>query len=270
MQNPFQHPTGQGSFLPQEYVAGRSEQRANLICLALFSVVMLGVIGAFVVTNSAWKYVRERQLAIDTQYVSEAEKIDQLKQLEAQRTIMLDKAEVTAALIENVPRSVLLGELVLRLPPSVKLTEMSLKGKRVDQAPQPAATSQVRSLADKNAPAKEPERPKIVAPRFEHSLMLRGVSDTNNGVADYLKALKDCTLLDRVELQYIRESKINDREFRQFEIQAILRPEADGRSLAKDLQQRFQEMAQSGAKGMRNNVSLTTTSERTDDPGRKE
>ena len=37
---------GKSSFLPEEYVAAKSEARANILVLSLFAVVLAGVIGA--------------------------------------------------------------------------------------------------------------------------------------------------------------------------------------------------------------------------------
>jgi Tfp pilus assembly protein PilN len=234
------------TFMPADYVARKGEQRANLLSLALFGVVMLGVVGAFGVTNRAWVSVREERTKVDELYAAEAEKIEQLKQLEQQRAQMMEKAEVTAALVENVPRSVLLGELVLRLPKDVKLTGLDLKSKRIEAIAAPPTTAApppkqvVRSLAD-TAKKTEPAKPRVVAPRFEYTMTLTGVAGNNNDIADYIAGLRDCALLKDVELSFIKETKILDRELRQFEVQAKIRPEADGRALAASLTERLQE-----------------------------
>jgi hypothetical protein len=86
LKNPFARNDGSGgSFLPHDYVTRKAELRANLLCLALFGVVMFGVIAAFFVTNRQWLQVREAQRTITTQYSQEAAKIDQLSRLESQK-----------------------------------------------------------------------------------------------------------------------------------------------------------------------------------------
>ncbi|MDX2146517.1 MAG: PilN domain-containing protein [Planctomycetota bacterium] len=251
--------TLKSSFLPADYVARKSEQRATMLGLGLFGLVMLGVVGAFLVTNRAWTSVREERLAVDKLYAEEAGKIEQLKELEQQRAQMMEKAEVTAALIENVPRSVLLGELVLRLPEDVKLTNMDLKGTRIEtrvQAPPPgAAPMQVKSLADTKSKAAE-TKPKIQAPRFQHTLLMQGVASNNNDIADYVASLRACPLLQGVELNYIREATIQDRSLRQFEIQAEIRQDADGRALAAGLTQRLQESTEKAIADATSNITL--------------
>src|SRR3954471_5140703 len=155
MKLPFKRSdSGGGSFLPQEYVERRAELRANLLCLALFGVVMFGVIGAFFVPNRQWLTVKRARDSIAAQYAQEAARIEQLKLLEKQKTEIMDKAEVSTALIERVRRSVLLSELANRKPDEVTLIEVSLSAKRIQQAPPPAnapttVQPQVKNLAGK-------------------------------------------------------------------------------------------------------------------------
>jgi len=88
--NPFQQAQNDGvSFLPEDYIARKSETRANLLCLSLFGVVMFAVIGAFFVTNRQWLSVRREQETINKLYTKETMKIEQLKSLEEQKTEML-------------------------------------------------------------------------------------------------------------------------------------------------------------------------------------
>src|ERR1043165_4975506 len=134
MWKPFVRPDQQGaSFLPQDYVARKAEMRANLICLSLFGVVMFCVVAAFFVTNRQWLQVRKSQATITAQYTQEAAKIEQLKLLEKEKGEMMDKAEITTALIERVPRSVLMSELITRMPDDITLLELSLISKRVKE-----------------------------------------------------------------------------------------------------------------------------------------
>lgn len=256
MNNPFKKPSGPGgagSFLPGDYVAKRAESRASLIGLSLFAVVMLGVIGAFFMSNRRWSNIRQERELINTHYSQEAQKIEQLKQLEAQRTQMMDKASVVAALIEKVPRSILMAELTQRMPKEVTLLELELKSKRLDKekptgaAAVKAAATKVKNLssstqtekgkkpdpkAAKTDPKakgkdKEEESPRAVAPKFEFTLTLGGVAGVNNDIATYLGNLQACPLFASVELQYIKEAMMNDLSLRKFEIQAKLKPEAD-------------------------------------------
>ncbi len=253
MRNPFQRLDGAGgSFLPTDYVARKAETRANLLCLSLFGVVMFCVVAAFFVTNRQWLQVRREQQAITTQYTKESAKIEQLKLLEKQKAEMLEKAEITTALIEKVPRSRLITEIVNRMPQDITLLELGLVSKRIkDTSAAPAAdkSATIKSLAPAaktSAPVAGPRRPgtptpakeetkppaeKPQAPKFEYTLQLTGVAKVNSSIADYISGLKACSFLDNVDLKYIKETSIDKLELRKFEIQATIKKDADARDI---------------------------------------
>jgi Tfp pilus assembly protein PilN len=228
--------------------------RANLLCLGLFGVVMFCVIAAFFVTNRQWLQVRREQQGDHRAVHKEGAKIDQLNTLKTQKAEMLEKAEITTALIEKVPRSRLLTELVNRMPQDITLLELSLVSKRLKDTPPPASpgSSQpaIKTLAPTGAsttagprrpgtpaPASKdaskpapPERPQ--APRFEYTLHLTGVAKVNTSIADYISALKACSFLDGVDLKYIKETMIDKLELRKFELEATIKKDADARDIA--------------------------------------
>jgi hypothetical protein len=247
MRNPFlKQSQSSASFLPQEYVARKNEMRANLFCLTLFGVVMFGVVAAFFVTNRQWLQVKSQQKTVTVQYTQEAARIEQYKRLEAQKTEMMDKAEITTALVEKVPRSRLISEVVTRMPKDITLLDVQLISKRLKEAAPAnptavaAAQGQIKTLtpssktaAAKGAPAPAKEQPKerITAPKFDFTLRLVGVARVNTDVADYLQSLKNCPLLAQVDLKYIKETSIEKLELRKFEIEATIRKDADARGL---------------------------------------
>src|SRR5262245_30437483 len=119
------------SFLPDDYLAERQERRTNLICLTLFAVVMLAVFGAFLVTNRQWSQVAKARDVVNAEYQDAAVRIEKLKELEEQKEQMLGKAELAAALVERVPRSILLADMINRMPPQLSLLEFELKSERI-------------------------------------------------------------------------------------------------------------------------------------------
>lgn len=234
----MRHNAGRASFLPDDYVARRAEQRANFVSLTLFVVVMFCVISAYFVTNRQWIKLRAEQDAINVEYEHEAVRIEQHKQLDELKRQMMAKAEITAALIEKVPRSVLLAEIVTRMPEELTLMELQLASKRIEPPrPAPKATDnqpvkRIRTLVSPGQDeTPQPAQPAVQAPTFEFKLVLVGVASSNNDVGDYLEALRECELLHHVELQYIKDTVINEMDLRKFEIQAVLRPDADARSI---------------------------------------
>src|SRR5882724_13449714 len=120
------------SFLPEDYIARKTETRVNILILGLFAMVLGGVVAAFVVTNRHWHEIRARQANVNDQWALEGKKMDQLRSLEAQRAQMMEKAEITAALVERVPRWAVLGEVTLRMPVDMRLDSLIIKSTRTD------------------------------------------------------------------------------------------------------------------------------------------
>lgn len=255
MRSPFTRPDTGGSFLPRDYVAGKAERRATLTLLVIFTVVMVAIVSAFMVTSQQWNDVRRQQRLIDASYAEEQVKIQQLRSLEEQRAALVDKAEVTTALIDRVPRSVLLAEIVTRMPGRVTLLDVVLESKRIRASVPPPPTggaqgrtgagvrsitpatrtnpqNQARGGARGTTPA-APERPRVEPPRYESTLRLVGVATANNDVADFLAALKLCPLLEQADIQYIQTTTMDNIERRKFEIHARLRPDADATLVAR-------------------------------------
>lgn len=249
-------PAAGGSFLPEDYLQKKSERRAIAIALFLFMVVGFAMIAAFFVTYRQWSTVKAMQADVNRQYAEQTKKIDQLKVLEAQRDELKDKAEVTTALIEKVPRSILLAEIINRMPKQLTLTEMSIKSKRiVDQVkaapskPGSLAGPQTAAAANKSiaarptggakpgakpgakAAAKDEPPPKPMPPRFEFKVELAGLSATDEDVADYHKLLVACPLLERVEMIYSGETIVEEVAMRKFKIEAQIRVTADARTI---------------------------------------
>lgn len=246
MANPFANPTpAPNSFLPEEYVRARADSRANILTLSLFAVTLACVLGAFVVTKTTVQGVQERKSRVNESFELAGAKISQLKSLESQQAQMLEKAELTSALIEKGPRWAVLGEIALRVPEGTRLELMQIKSTRIEPPKPPPPTKNapaVKSLTGKVAdavkggqPAAEPEKPKPAAARFEYALTLEGTASNNNDVADFLASLKRSPVMDKVEMPYIKEQRDGDREVRKFQITATIRPSLDTATLSDSL-----------------------------------
>ncbi|MEN0019400.1 MAG: PilN domain-containing protein [Planctomycetota bacterium] len=218
---------GGRSFLPSDYVEQKTEAKFFVVVFFLFVVVMVGVLGAFMVTSRAWKDVKAEQVAINQVFETESAKLEQLKQLQNQRGEMIETARITAALLEPVPRSLLVAELVRRLPEGAMLAEVQLDSERLRPSPPPAEADKKKktgSLTDKQG---EPEKPKVEPPRFTHSLQIDGLAVDNTLVADYLLALQGSSLLSNVELVFIKQERAQGEELRKFQIDAMLNTAVD-------------------------------------------
>ncbi len=230
------------SFLPEDYLDQRAERRTNMVSLTLFGVVMVSVFAAFLVTNRQWSKVRSAQASINRQYQDAASQIERLNELEKQKDQMLNKARLAAALVERVPRSILLAELVNRMPAHMGLLELELKSDKVKvKAPSGAPEKGTGSLGKSKAPRRartradlegETTEVKIEAPRYLVGVTLVGVAPTDVEVSRYMAELNAHPLLQNVSLQYSEERKFEGDKMRQFEIKMHLNGDLDVRDVA--------------------------------------
>lgn len=224
------------TFLPEDYLAKKAERRANIFCIILFVVVMLGVVGAFLFTNRQLSNVKARQQAINVQYQHAAMQIQELEELEEQKGEMLKKAELAAALVERVPRSILMAELINRMPPRLGLLELHMDSEKIRQPTTPTPDRNATGSLNKKkrgktkAEAAEEAR-KIEAPRYQVTLEMVGVAPTDLEVSKYLAELNSYPLLRDVTLKYSEEKEIEGRRMREFRIRMRLDSEADVRDV---------------------------------------
>jgi len=235
MSNAKDHPKQDGSFLPKEYVKSKSQFRANIVGLLLFSLVLAGVVGAFVVNHQRWNRIRSEQQTVDAAFEAEATKIEQLQTLEKQRVELVERAEVVTALKDRVPRSVLLGEIVRVIPDGLTLTLIDLEGERIKvkiPKPDPKSAAKTRTINGKSVgKGKDPasETPKVLPPKFGFTVGVDGIAQENDNVTDFLSSLKSSPLFGDVELQFINETTIDKQQYRKFKITMRLLEKADAR-----------------------------------------
>jgi Tfp pilus assembly protein PilN len=225
------------SFLPDDYLDQKAERRTNLISLALFAVVMLGVFLAFLFTNQKWTDVKRDQEVINARYQKAAAQIKELVELEKQKEEMLHKAELAAALVERVPRSVLLAELVNRMPPELSLLSFELKSEKVKAVPtkdakKPAGNAnRMRPQRAQTRKEASGERTRVRPPKYKVQISLVGVAPTGNEVSEYMTELNTLPLLRDVIMEYVEEKDVEGQKMQEFEIKMRLDPKADVRNV---------------------------------------
>jgi Tfp pilus assembly protein PilN len=245
--------TPQGSFLPSDYIARKAATRNNIITIALFVLVMGATVGAFVVTHIQWRMLKARYDEVTASCEAEKKKLAQLDTLRAQRGDMMEKAQITAALVERVPRWAILSEVDFRMPLSMRIHDFTMKGSRTDGIAKVTVNSKIKDVTKggkkgdpKKADAKKTgakakeevaeEKPKIVPPKFAYALVIAGTAEQNAEITDYLARLKESPCLSSVELSYIKDQKFDDQILRSFEITADVKSDVDQVTLASSLQ----------------------------------
>ncbi|MHC5114997.1 MAG: PilN domain-containing protein [Planctomycetota bacterium] len=223
------------SFLPDDYLDQKAERRTNLISLVLFAVVMLGVFLAFLVTNQKWSDVKDHQERINSRYQEAAQQITELVELEEQKSEMLLRAEIAAALVERVPRSVLLAELINRMPPRLALLEFDLESEKVKPAiprvDKPTGAGTLKPTRAKTKAEATKDQKKIRPPKYRVKISLVGVAPSGEEVSKYLADLNTYGLLRDVNLEYTEEKELEGLVMQKFAINMRLNPEADVRDI---------------------------------------
>src|SRR5688572_19534353 len=114
------------SFLPDDYLERKARRRTNAICAVLFCVVISAIGGAFTVTERSMRETQQQYERVQQEYTDAAKRIEQVQQMQDKQRKMAQQAELTAGLLEKVPRSFILAELTNGIPTGVSLLDFRL------------------------------------------------------------------------------------------------------------------------------------------------
>lgn len=227
------------SFLPDDYLAAARERRTNIAGLVLFAAVLGGVAIWFTRSNVEYREVRDRQEQVGHSFAAVADRIRDMQEQERTRELMLEKARLAISLVDPMPRSIILAELVGRMPERVSLIDLQLRSEAVRPARGAASTSARTTPAAKpagrNAAAGSADKADKAAPpraepvRHAINLVLTGTAPTDLDVSAYLQALGRFDLFESVRLELSEEREISGRPTRHFRIAIRIGPDADVR-----------------------------------------
>jgi len=145
-----------------------------------------------------------------------------MHELEAQKRTMLRKAEMSAALMERLPRSYILAMLANALPEGASLTSTKIKVSPVVERGTKAAPKTKHGLIARSRGTAKPVTPKLAV-----SINLIGAATTDVQVARFIANLAKNRLTELVDLAYSRETKRGEEKVREFSLIVRLKPSAD-------------------------------------------
>lgn len=227
-------PNNAVDFLPEDYVEKRAQNRAAILFTGLFVLVMGGVIGYYMMKQPALRAAQAEAMRLDQELEGKGKQILQAQEMEREKQRMMNKAEVTAMLLERVPRNILFAEYTRLAPKGVSMLTMELKSK--EGVARPATPLEAaKAAADQASGAAAP--PKLAPPIVE--VMVTGMAPTDGHVATFIESLGKSRLLSDVNLMYSEEFKHNDTPLRRFKVEMKINPSADLRpgmdsSVARD------------------------------------
>ncbi|MAD19969.1 MAG: hypothetical protein CMJ52_07075 [Planctomycetaceae bacterium] len=215
-------------FLPDDYVAKRAERRMNVLAVTLFVLVMFGVTTAFVVTQRNWTGVRSARAAVNQRFVAAADRIAEMDAYETRVRRMVDKAHVAVGLVDTVPRSNLLAELVRQMPKELSLIRVGLESTEIKPArPKPSAVATLGS--NRRRPSAEPpvEESRPEPRRWSSRVTLEGLAPSLDEISRFIDALVKVEIFRRVRLDHTQEKEVDGRPMREYRVLLEIDPEAD-------------------------------------------
>jgi Fimbrial assembly protein (PilN) len=214
----------QVSFLPDDYFARKSRLRSYILCGTLFGITLLAVGAAFVITERLNRDIQLQRDAVDARYAEAAKRIAMLQQLEDNRLRMAQQAELSASLLEKVPRSQILATVKLALPESVALLEFDLQSKLRPTPPPPPRAPLAPGTFESDAERAAKAGPQLPKPKeFDVSLKMVGTAGNDGLVATLMSQLSRSPLFRDVNLQYTEQLKGDESTVRKFEINLTVR-----------------------------------------------
>jgi Tfp pilus assembly protein PilN len=220
------------SFLPDDYLERKARRRTNAICAVLFCIVISAIGGAFTVTEKSMREIEDQYSAVQQQYTDAAKRIEQVQQMQEKQRTMAQQAELTAGLLEKVPRSFVLAELTNGMPTGVSLLDFQLTSTVMQgPPPKPRTAFEIRQ-AQVNAAAS----PQVIAvapqaKNYDVTLRLNGVAQTVEQVGDFLGVMSKSKMFTDVNListeEYKKQGEDEDGpKLRKFAIEMKLNPAA--------------------------------------------
>ena len=215
-------------FLPEDYLERRLQRRTNFISLTLFVVVMGAVVAAFFVTDRQRVHVRQLQEQVNRDFEEAAKRLEQLETLQQKKQQMIRKAQVTAALLERVPRSLILSELVNAMPTTLSLTELILDSRPSKNPRRAEALTAIEEAKRKSlAATKTPAANEAQVPELDVAMQLVGVAPTDLEVSQFMTALGRCDLFSDVTLLFSEQFIMKDQEMRRFRVDLLVNQGVD-------------------------------------------
>ena len=193
----------------------------------VFAAVMAGIVAAYLIPEQRRQKVMEERSQVNQQFEEAGRQLAQLQEMEQEKQKMIGKAEVTAYLLEKVPRSVLLAEYTRMLPKGSSLLTLELRSKDVIAQPRAqTALEEAKAQQDRANGTAEASAP----PQREVTITITGMAPSDGHVAAFIAALGKNQLLSDVNLLFSEEFKFNDNMLRRFKVEMRVNPDADVRS----------------------------------------
>jgi len=215
------------SFLPEDYLEKKIARRTNIVFVALFSLMLITVLGADFVSRQQSVKIRDELSAKNQQFEQMRKQFEEIESLEAEKRRMQQMANVTATLKDNVLKSNVFSELINNMPSTLRLDKLKLATKADKSRSAPAPKTAMEREKLRRAAAKSGGAPQVRVVPTVVDLSLTGFAPNDVAISDYIGALNAHPLFRNVNLQFTEESKDGDEISRKFTVDFQLDPDFD-------------------------------------------
>lgn len=227
----------QNSFLPEDYLDRKIARRTNLICVGLFMVMIAAIGAAFFVQNRQDQGTRAELVKVNDSFTKRAEQLRQIKELQDRQQQMIEKAKVVRQLVERIPRSIIVAEMVNNMPPALSLLEFDLETKA---QPAPRNLTAIDRARAKQQKDKDKQDGKVeIVPR-QVFVNIEGIAQLERQITEFMGNLTHHRLFDNVGLEFIEQDTIEKTDLFRFRItmelnQSVLFERSAPEDLERDL-----------------------------------
>lgn len=203
------------SFLPEDYLERKIARRTNLICVGLCLVMIVAIVAAFYVQRQQEQGTTTQLVEVNANFTKRAEQLRQIKELQDRQQQMINKAKVVRQLVERIPRSIILAEIVNNMPPSLSLLAFELETKTAPKARNLDSLSRAKAKQQED---KEKQDGKVeIVPR-QVFINIDGVAKNENEITEFMGNLTHHTLFKEVGLEFIKTDTIEKTDLFRFGI----------------------------------------------------
>lgn len=211
------------NFVPRDYIRKKLVRKANLLCAVLATAVGVALTGLFVVLGVAEDTLSKEQRAVEGDVAQATGQVAMWRQFQADRKVLLERADKAARLLIPLPRSRIVAEVIQSLPTQTSLTDLSIAQETVR-----TVTSAAQDLKAAGRRQKATE----ISEESQMRLRLRGLAPTDVEVAQLIAGLANSQCFDQVDLSFSEDQLIENHVLRRFEVSFSLSKDAYRLSLA--------------------------------------
>jgi Tfp pilus assembly protein PilN len=215
------------SFLPEDYLETKRQKRTNVICTVLFVLIMAGIVTTRLVIEKSLRLAEAENADVCKQSAEAATRIEQDRQLQQKQLKMNSQAELTASLLEKVPRSVLLAELTNAKPLGVSFLDVILDSKLKQGGPQAQAGKTQFEMKRAAEEETKGAKPAPQAKLYDVTVKVTGICDNDVQVSQFIANLNRSKLVKDVNLLISDEFAVGTLKMRKFQLEMMIDPAAE-------------------------------------------